>query len=114
MAIDHQLVVQDELFCELSKSKHEEALEKHVQVPGSCVRVRVVARAPRYRLPQGGRTLWSYPYPVQVSGSSVRVRVVDEASGSEAGSYLRLTDFVYHSALGWRVIKKREEVSPLA
>ena len=26
-------------------------------------------------------------------------------SGSEAGSYLRLTDFVYHSTLGLRVIK---------
>ena len=28
-------------------------------------------------------------------------------SGSEAGSYLRLTDFVYHSTLGLRVIKKK-------
>ena len=27
-------------------------------------------------------------------------------SGSEAGSYLRLIDFVYHSTLGLRVIKK--------
>ena len=30
-------------------------------------------------------------------------------SGSEAGSYLRLTDFVYHSTLGLRVIKKKKE-----
>ena len=30
-------------------------------------------------------------------------------SGSEAGSYLRLIDFVYHSTLGLRVIKKRDE-----
>ena len=28
-------------------------------------------------------------------------------SGSEAGSYLRLIDFVYHSTLGLRVIKKK-------
>ena len=28
-------------------------------------------------------------------------------SGSEAGSYLRLIAFVYHSTLGLRVIKKR-------
>ena len=28
-------------------------------------------------------------------------------SGSEAGSYLRLIDFVYHSTLGLRVIKER-------
>jgi len=28
-------------------------------------------------------------------------------SGSEAGSYLRFIDFVYHSTLGWRVIKKK-------
>ena len=31
------------------------------------------------------------------------------ACGSEAGSYLRLIDFVYHSTLGLRVIKKKEE-----
>jgi len=30
-------------------------------------------------------------------------------SGSEAGSYLRLIDFVYHSTLGLRVIKKKKE-----
>ena len=29
-------------------------------------------------------------------------------SGSEAGSYLRLIDFVYHSTLGLRVIKKEK------
>jgi len=28
-------------------------------------------------------------------------------SGFEAGSYLRLIDFLYHSTLGWRVIKKK-------
>jgi len=28
-------------------------------------------------------------------------------SGSEAGSYLRLIDLVYHSTLGLRVIKKK-------
>ena len=28
-------------------------------------------------------------------------------SGAEAGSYLRLIDFVYHSPLGLRVIKKK-------
>jgi len=30
-------------------------------------------------------------------------------SGSEAGSYLRLIDFVYHSTLGLRVIKKKKQ-----
>jgi len=30
-------------------------------------------------------------------------------SGSEAGSYVRLIDFVYHATLGLRAIKKREE-----
>jgi len=30
-------------------------------------------------------------------------------SGSEAGSYLRLIDFVNHSTLGLRVIKKKKE-----
>jgi len=32
-------------------------------------------------------------------------------SGSEAGSYLRLIDFVYHSTLGLREIKKRKKMS---
>jgi len=31
-------------------------------------------------------------------------------SGSEEGSYLRLTDFVYHSTVGLRVIKKKRSV----
>jgi len=30
-------------------------------------------------------------------------------SGSEAGSYLRPIDFVYHSTLGLRVIKKKKK-----
>ena len=30
-------------------------------------------------------------------------------SDSEAGSYLRLIDFVYHSTLGLRVIKKEKK-----
>jgi len=30
-------------------------------------------------------------------------------SGSEAGSYLRLIDFVYHSTIGLRVIKKTKK-----
>jgi len=30
-------------------------------------------------------------------------------SGSEAGSYLRLIDFWYHSTLGLRVIKKKKK-----
>jgi len=34
-------------------------------------------------------------------------------SGSEAGSYFRLIDFVYHSTLGLRVIKKKK-VAPFS
>jgi len=34
----------------------------------------------------------------------------EKCSGSEAGSYLRLIDFVCHSTLGWRVIKKKKKV----
>ena len=33
-------------------------------------------------------------------------------SGSEAGSYLRLIDFVYHSTLGLRVINKNKKKGP--
>ena len=31
-------------------------------------------------------------------------------SGSKAGSYLRLIDFVYHSTLGLRVIQKKKRI----
>ena len=34
-------------------------------------------------------------------------------SGSEAGSYLRRIDFVYHSTLGLRVIKRRRRKATL-
>ena len=34
-------------------------------------------------------------------------------SGSEAGSYLRLIDFVYHSTLGLRVMKKKKKTSAI-
>ena len=33
----------------------------------------------------------------------------ETCSGSGAGSYLRLIDFVYHSTLGLRVIKKKKK-----
>ena len=33
-------------------------------------------------------------------------------SGSEAGSYLRLTDFVYHSTSGLRVTKEKRRKAP--
>ena len=32
-------------------------------------------------------------------------------NGSEAGSYVRLIDFVYHSTLGSRVMKKKRRVT---
>jgi len=34
--------------------------------------------------------------------------LTEMCSGSEAGSYARLIDFVYHSTLGLRVIKKKK------
>jgi len=35
--------------------------------------------------------------------------LLNSCSGSEAGSYLRIIDFVCHSTLGFRVIKKKQE-----
>ena len=40
------------------------------------------------------------------------VRDIPQCSGSEAGSYLRLIDFVYHSTVALRVIKKRRSNIP--
>ena len=34
-------------------------------------------------------------------------------SGSEAGSYLRCIVFVFHSTLGFRVIRKKNKSTPL-
>jgi len=36
--------------------------------------------------------------------------LTEMCSGSEAGSYLRLIDFVYHSTLGLIVIKKKKRI----
>ena len=37
--------------------------------------------------------------------------LTEMCSGSEAGSYLRRIDFVYHSTLGLRVIKKKKKMA---
>jgi len=37
----------------------------------------------------------------------------ETCSGYEAGSYLRLLDFAYHSTLGLRVIKKKKSTQEL-
>ena len=48
---------------------------------------------------------WKLQPVVAVTGSAGSYNYFAEiCSGSEAGSYLRLTDFVYHSTLGLRVI----------
>ena len=53
-------------------------------------------------------THWSSSSKVKTKGA----RTIQEmCRGSEAGSYLRLIDFVYHSTLGLRVIKKKQSHS---
>ena len=44
---------------------------------------------------------------VRRSSQSENNNFTEMCSGSEAGSHLRLIDFVYHSILGLRVIKKK-------
>ena len=44
-----------------------------------------------------------------VFGQGMGEYFTDMCSGSEEGSYLRLVDFVCHSTLGLRVIKKKKE-----
>ena len=62
----------------------------------------------------GLRRLGVRAHPRRVRGPGVAFRFenncfTEMCSGSEAGSYSRLIDFVYHSTLGLRVIKKRRE-----
>jgi len=49
-----------------------------------------------------GCRVWSVGSQLRSEGSGVGI-----CSGSEAGSYLRLIDFVYHLTLGLRVLKKK-------
>ena len=61
---------------------------------------------------EGPRQPLAAPVPDHVSapGSQFKNNYFTEmCSGSEAGSYLRLIDFVYHSTLGLRVIKKKKQ-----
>jgi len=44
---------------------------------------------------------------VSAGGGTPHPHFAKMCSGSEEGSYLRLIDFVYHSTLGLRVLKKR-------
>ena len=41
----------------------------------------------------------------------VNLRMVKNPDCSEEGSYVRLIDFVYHSTLGWRVIRKKKRAA---
>jgi len=51
--------------------------------------------------------LYRYNSPLVVAGGNNYF--TEMCSGSEAGSYFRLIDFLYHSILGLRVIKKKKE-----
>jgi len=53
----------------------------------------------------GGRLYWFALLSFQFENNYF----TEMCSGSEAGSYLRLMDFVYHSTLGLRVIKKKRK-----
>ena len=68
--------------------------------------------APGTVLPRGLRCRNTLP---RIFGGGTRLSQFENnyftemCSGSEAGSYLRPIDFVYHSTLGLRVIKKKKD-----
>ena len=49
------------------------------------------------------------PYSLD-SGRERLIYFTEMCSGSEAGSYLRRIDFMYHPTLGLRAIKKKKKV----
>ena len=56
------------------------------------------------------------PYPDKPNEGMVQLELIPTPMadpsiepGSEAGSYVRLIDFVYHSTLGLRVIQKKKK-----
>ena len=57
---------------------------------------------------RGSKTLKPHNLNFQIG---VENYLTEICSGSEAGSYLRLMGFVYHSALGVRVIKKERSLA---
>ena len=86
-----------------------------IRVQGSVVRVwgRVV-QGSRFRASgTGGRVPGSAFVEVAAAAlprpAAETNYFTEMCSGSEAGSYLRLIDFVYHSTLGLRVIKKKKK-----
>jgi hypothetical protein len=56
-------------------------------------------RPPMVSLPLGGLRVFQFENNY----------FTEMCSGSEAGSYLRLTDFVYHSTLGLKVITEKRK-----
>jgi len=53
-----------------------------------------------------GIWIWGAP---EISRIFPRLRQMPKTCGSEAGSYLRLIDFVYHPTPGIREIKKKRQ-----
>ena len=70
------------------------------------VRGGLTFRQPPLLAPDARRPLESF----SVGTSQFENNYTAMCSGSEAGSYLRLIDFVYHITSGLRVIKKKREV----
>ena len=78
--------------------------------PRACRPFRIVG--PETRNPKT-RTLYTKHYTQNSTLEAIKrlgsdYYFTEICSGSEAGSYLRLIDFVYHSTLGLRVIKKKK------
>jgi len=55
-----------------------------------------------------GETLHTGLYPQREGPGLENNYFTEICSGFDAGSYVRLIDFVYHSTLGLRVIKKKK------
>jgi len=49
---------------------------------------------------------------LRCSAGQMRSDALGCSSGAEAGSYLRLIDFVYHKTLGVRVLRRCSSLSP--
>ena len=62
----------------------------------------------RFHSTLGALTISIYLSIYPPTGNAICIAHLSHFSccGSEAGSYLRLTDFVYHSSLGWKVMKQ--------
>jgi len=94
------------MFAHIRQSRPDFCTDRGFEVEERAVVGGAPVRCLRHHLPWNLRQ--ERPADVQRGSQFENNYFTEMCSGSEAGSYLRRIDFVYHSTLGLRVIKKKK------